>query len=154
MTEIKKKSRWGVGIAVVYGAFVLAVLGTVAASRFQQVDLVSRDYYDKEIKYQEQIEKLKRSRPAESQLAIENNDIEKALVVRLPAGIEAAAVTGKLRLFRPSNASLDRSFDLKFDDTAADRLEYGDLARGMWKIKVDWQLDTLQYYQEEELYIE
>ena len=118
MTDTKKKSRWGIGIAVVYGVFMLCVIGVVIASRFQQVDLVSRDYYDKEIKYQDHIEKVKRSQAAEKQIAIENIAGEKALIVRLPAGLAASAATGKLKLFRPSNASLDRSFDLKFDETA------------------------------------
>ena len=154
MTEVKKKSRWGIGIAVVYGVFMLCVIGVVIASRFQQVDLVSRDYYDKEIKYQDHIEKVKRSQAVEKQIAIENIAGEKALIVRLPAGVAASAATGKLKLFRPSNASLDRSFDLKFDAMAAQRVEYGQLARGLWKIKLDWQVDTLMYYQEQELFIE
>ncbi len=108
MTEVKKKSRWGIGLAVVYGAFLVVMIGIVIASRFQPVDLVSRDYYDREIKYQDQIDRMQRSQTEGMQLTIEHSAKDGLLTVKFPAGVEPAAVTGKLKLFRPSNAALDR----------------------------------------------
>lgn len=153
MTETKRKSRWGIGIAVVYGAFMVVMIGIVVASRFQPVDLVSHDYYDREIKYQDQIDRMQRSQAEGMLLSIAHNVKDDLLTVEFPAGVESSAVTGKLKLFRPSSASLDRNFEIKLVDALTQKFECGKLARGLWKIKVDWQVDTLQYYHEEELYV-
>jgi hypothetical protein len=154
MTETKKKSRWGIGIAVVYGVFMLAVIAVVIASRFQQADLVSHDYYDKEIKYQDQIDKVKRTQAGGYQLAIELAKGSDALQLRFPEGLASGKISGNLKLFRPSNASLDRNFVLASENAAPQEIACGKLARGLWKIQVDWQLDTLQYYHEQELFVE
>lgn len=154
MTENKKKSRWGIGIAVVYGAFMVVMIGIVVASRFQPVDLVSHDYYDKEIKYQDQIDRMKRSQTEGMLLSIKHSVQDGLITVEFPAGVESSAVTGKLKLFRPSSAALDRNYEIKLADTLTQQFECGKLARGLWKIKVDWQVDTLQYYHEEELYVD
>lgn len=154
MTEIKKKSRWGIGIAVVYGMFMLAVIAVVIATRFQQTDLVSHDYYDKEIKYQDQIDKVKRTQAGGYQLEIEMANGSDLLQLKFPAGMPGGKISGNLKLFRPSNASLDRNFELKSEDASAQLINCGKLARGLWKIKVDWQLDTLKFYHEQELFVE
>ena len=52
------KISWGTGIAATYIIFVLATLGMTYAMMTKNVDLVSTNYYEKEIKYQEQIDKI------------------------------------------------------------------------------------------------
>ena len=151
MTENKKKSLWGVGIAVVYGAFMVIMIGIVVASRFQPVDLVSRDYYDKEITYQKQIDRMQRSQQEGMVLTIDHNIGDGKLTVTFPAGFSNKVVTGHLKLFRPSSAALDRNFEIS--SIASQQFDAGKLARGLWKIKVDWQVDSLQYYHEQELYV-
>lgn len=153
MIDKTAKSRWGIGIAVVYGAFMLAMIAIVIASRFQTTDLVSRDYYDKGIKFQDHIDRMKRSAAGDLRLAINHDAANGVLSVQFPEDVDTAAVSGKLKLFRPSNAALDRNFDIKVKGASAQRFECGRLARGLWKIKVDWQVDTLQYYYEQELYV-
>ncbi len=154
MTENKKKSRWGIGIAVVYGIFMLAMIAVVVASRFQQVDLVAKDYYDKEIQYQEQIERMKRSQAEGFGLSIKHDVRTSTLRVTFPAEVASSGITGTVKLFRPSNAALDRNFELNVEKGSSCELDCGKLARGLWKIKIDWQIDTLQYYHEEELHVE
>lgn len=154
MTEDKKKSHWGVGIAVVYGAFMVIMIGIVVASRFQPVDLVSGDYYKKEIKYQDQIDRMQRSQAEGMVLGIQHNGSDGLLSISFPDGIESSAVSGKVKLFRPSSAALDRNFEIKPAGGLTQEFECGKLARGLWKIKIEWQIDTVQYYHEEELYVE
>lgn len=151
MTKNRKKSFWGVGIAVVYGAFMLVMIGIVVASRFQPVDLVSRDYYDKEIAYQKQIDRMQRSQNDGMILGIERSADDGTLTVTFPESIATKLVTGHLKLFRPSSAALDRNFEIAA--VASQQFDAGKLARGLWKIKIDWQVDSLQYYHEQELYV-
>lgn len=152
MTESKKKSFWGVGIAVVYGAFMLIMIGIVVASRFQPVDLVSRDYYDKEIAYQKQIDRLQRSQQEGMALSIAHSISEGKLKVTFPERVASKEISGHLKLFRPSSAAMDRNFEITA--VSSQQFDTGKLARGLWKIKVDWQVDSLQYYHEQELFVE
>ena len=59
------KMNWGKGIAAVYICFVVIILGFVFYFMNQDVDLVTHKYYDEEIKYQEQIERMKRTNELE-----------------------------------------------------------------------------------------
>ena len=51
--------NWGFGIVVVAGLFVAFILNLVYQCSQQQVDLVTDKYYEKELKYQEQIDQEK-----------------------------------------------------------------------------------------------
>lgn len=154
MTEKKSKSYWGIAIAIIYGSFVVAVVGVVIASRFQQVDLVSKDYYDKEVRYQEQINRQKATQELGYQLQSKYDKGNGSLALRFPDGIDAAGVSGHAVLFRPSNASLDKKFELAVPVDREQLFNCGKLVPGLWKLKVEWQLDTLQLFHEQEIYVE
>ena len=51
--------NWGWKIALVYTLFALMTLGFVVLGSMKKVNLVEKDYYEKEIKYQEQIDKIR-----------------------------------------------------------------------------------------------
>ena len=52
--------NWGYKILFVYIAFVAGILAMVFGSSSQKVDLVTPDYYAKELKYQDKIDELGR----------------------------------------------------------------------------------------------
>ena len=51
------KFNWGTGIALVYGAFALIMVGVVIRSRQYDPGLVSKDYYNLDLNYQEHFDK-------------------------------------------------------------------------------------------------
>jgi hypothetical protein len=48
---------WGKGIILVFVVFVLGIGVLVYRSMTKNIDLVTTNYYEKELKYQEQIDK-------------------------------------------------------------------------------------------------
>ncbi len=143
-----KKSHWGIGIAVVYGAFMLLMVGLVIASRFQRSDLVARDYYEQEVKYQDQIDRLRRTAEL-GHLIIANFDRQtNSIIVDYPAGLPRDQVSGKLMLFRPANAASDRSYDISLDDKNRQVIDCTRLPRGAWKLKFMWHLGAEELYSE------
>ena len=55
------KSNWGKGITILISGFVIFMLGLVGFASFQSFNLVETDYYQKEINYQDHIDKVKRT---------------------------------------------------------------------------------------------
>ena len=51
--------NWGYKILLVYLIFILGILFMVFKSSTQKTDLVTTDYYAKELKYQEKIDEMK-----------------------------------------------------------------------------------------------
>ena len=51
--------NWGTRIIIMYVGFVALIITLVVVSMRQQVDLVTPDYYAKELKYQTNIDKTK-----------------------------------------------------------------------------------------------
>ena len=52
--------NWGNKIMLSFSVFVAIIITMVVVSMKQDVFLVSEDYYDKEVKYQNQIDKMKK----------------------------------------------------------------------------------------------
>ena len=59
--KTKKFPAWAVGITLLYSTFVVIMISFLIFTRFQKVNLVSEDYYEKGLQYQQQIEALRRT---------------------------------------------------------------------------------------------
>ena len=51
------KFNWGTGIFLLYAGFAAVTIALVIFAMTKKVDLVTDNYYDKELKYEEQIQK-------------------------------------------------------------------------------------------------
>ena len=146
--ETPKKSRWGIGIAIVYGIFMLAAVGAVVASRFQRNDLVARDYYEQEIKYQDHIDRITRTSDMKQHLDFRFDRGANQLAVTFPGEIAAERISGKITLYFPANAGYDRTVAIAIDANHQQRLDCRRLPRGHWRIKCLWQIDAHELYSE------
>ena len=72
--------NWGYKILVVYIVFVLAILFMVFKSSMQKTDLVTTDYYAKELKYQQKIDEIKRADALSAPVKYEIKDNELIIV--------------------------------------------------------------------------
>ena len=66
MAEVKKNISWPLGIGIIYGLFVVFLLIYLVYANFNTVDLVTKDYYAKDLKYQQQIDRQDRTSGLES----------------------------------------------------------------------------------------
>ena len=61
--------------------------------------------------------------------------------------------SGNVIMYRPSNASLDVSYDLGVDQENQAVLFTGDLAKGLWKVQLQWDNGTKTYLKEQNIYL-
>ncbi|HYE73638.1 MAG TPA: FixH family protein, partial [Blastocatellia bacterium] len=103
-SEGKKSSRWGWGIAAVYTAFALGTIGMVVLTRQHRVELVSKDYYAKEVAYEKQINRERETQVIDDHVNCAVTEDGKFIKLKLP--VMQGAVRGTLMLYRPSNSDL------------------------------------------------
>ncbi|MBL0145087.1 MAG: FixH family protein [Chitinophagaceae bacterium] len=74
--------NWGYKILIVYGAFVAGILFMVFKSSTSKMDLVTTDYYAKELKYQDKIDEKGRTNALSEEVKYELADNK--IIVHLP----------------------------------------------------------------------
>lgn len=151
---MKKSSYWPIGIAGFFSIFVLTLVGFIAFSRTQKINLVSKNYYNDEIKYQEQIDRIKRTRALQKTLTFQFDKKSKAIFLQFPVETDTAAIAGKILFFRPSNAKLDRMISIKPGKDGRQVIDVKNLSNGFWRAKIFWIAGGAEYYHEATLIVE
>jgi len=140
-----QRSLWPyaiIGWFVVFGSAMAA--WTVVAVR-QNLDLVRPDYYDHEIRYQQQIDRQARTLPFGSTVTVAYDAAQQHITITLPAA-HAAQARGKINFYRPSDAKLDREAKLLVNTVGEQVLDAKPLRPGLWKIRVRWTIGGEDYY--------
>jgi len=153
-TEVKTRSRWGWGIAALYGGFVLFILVIVGYASMQRFDLVDRDYYDRGLAYEDQLQRINRTRALPDQPRYEYSGASNEIVLHFPKSFSPDAVSGTITLFRPSTAALDFAVPLKLDTDLTQRLANPKLVGGLWRAKLAWAAGGKEYYDEQVILVE
>ncbi|NOZ74102.1 MAG: hypothetical protein GXO90_01815 [FCB group bacterium] len=149
---MKKENRFLYGLIVVLIIFLLIHLGIVVFTGRQNFALVSDNYYQQELKYQERIDRLTRA-----------NELNPPIVVRVTRGLiqltypesfSASLVEGSIRLFRPSDNRLDRRYPLAVSPDLNQTIAVNPLVPGRWKLYLDWTQNGITYSLEKDVYVE
>lgn len=146
-------SRWPVGIAATYIAFVIIVIGIVIFSTYHKVDLVSEDYYEQEIKYQQQIDRINRTRALSKSVEWHYDKQLRLLTLHFPEELESRRVQGQVLFFRPSDARQDNLIELQLTSGNTQIINTQHLIPGLWKLKIFWKVNDRDYYTEGTLVI-
>ncbi|RYY38659.1 MAG: hypothetical protein EOO08_13705 [Chitinophagaceae bacterium] len=140
---------WGYKIAAVYLLFVAGILALVFKASSQHFDLVTEDYYEQELKFQNVIDQ--QNNVSSLSEAPRYNATPGTLQVLLPAEFETQAWKGELYLYRPSDARLD----LRKEADGSGRAYVWVLPKtlkGSYKLKFSWEMNGKKYFDEKILY--
>jgi hypothetical protein len=144
--QAETKSLWGYGVAAVYSIFALATLGIVAFTMTQKVELVAPDYYAKELKYDQQINRQREANDLQTQVTCQVSEDGQTALLQFP--LPSDAIHGTVLFYRPSDSALDQEFVIQSDKQGRQTLPISKLAKGAWRVKVTWSLDGREFYHE------
>ena len=141
--------NWGKWIAVSFVLFAVFIGVLVTVCVRQDINLVATDYYKQELDYQNQIDRNKNAQDltVKPKIMVVNNAIQIAFKDF------RQIKSGELKLFRPSDAAYDLTFELK---STADTLQTFDLQtrqKGMYKAQLKWSMNEKEYYLKETVYL-
>ncbi len=139
------KFNWGTGIVLAFIGFISFIMYFVISMNTNekyQHDLVTEDYYQQELEFQNDIDKETNSKNlAENITWTKTSD---GLLITFPESLNINNITGKVFLYRPSNKQLDfettislSNYNLLIPDKR--------LLDGRWNIKIDWQYNGNMY---------
>jgi hypothetical protein len=151
METPKKEWKWPMGILAAYLVFVTATLGFVAFTFTVHFDLVTPDYYEKTMVYQQQIDSESNAMSLEHPLEWILDDGDILLVY--PPELLNSGLQGAIVMYRPSDASLDLTIPVEVDTSGVQRISGADLRRGLWEMQVRWTSDGISYFSKADVFL-
>ena len=142
--------NWGYKIVFAYIAFVLGITYMVIRSSMQKTDLVTTDYYAKELKYQDKIDEMKRTGVLSAEIKCEIKDTQ--LVIEFPKDFTGKKLEGEAVLYCPS----DESRDIKKGFSVLDApvlLSVSSVKAGQYELHLSWKDGGITYYFEKKIFI-
>jgi hypothetical protein len=145
------KINWGTGIVIAFIAFISFIMYFVVnmnVNKKYDHDLVTEDYYKKELEFQNDIDKETNAKNLVENLSWQKTT--EGLVITFPETLIKENITGKVFLYRPSNKQFDFETELSLSNH---NLLIPDkrLLDGRWNIKVDWQYNGKSYLYKKEI---
>jgi len=141
-----RRNPWPILIIAYFIVFIAFTAFIVVYLSRQKMDLVRGDYYDDEIRYQEQLDRMNRTQEFKAQVAIAYDPARQFINIALPSDHAQARPSGRIRLYRPSDESLDREIKLTVDHNGVQRVDAKSLRSGLWKVRVYWTVDGRDYF--------
>jgi nitrogen fixation protein FixH len=140
------KISWGYKIAGVYLLFVAGIMFLVFKANNESYDLVTENYYDEELKFQNVIDQKDRasSLSALPQVVYENGE----MIIQFPQEFSNKEIKGELYLYRPSDAKQDIRKSFTIEGTQL-KVALPTVNTGMYDVKISWQADGQSYFHEQ-----
>ena len=151
------KPSWNPWPFSIIAFFVVALLGCgtfVAYCSRHPADLITANYYEDEVRYQGQIDRLQRTQQRAQQVEVAYDSARKLLTIALPPELSGARLSGQVQLYRPSAANLDRQLKLEPDAMGHQAIGASALEPGLWRVRVSWTVDQQEYFAEQKVIVD
>lgn len=137
--------NWGKSIILAFILFAVFIIGLVAVCVRQDVSLVSNSYYNDELQYQHQIDRINNTKLLMNKPAF---GVEgQSLVIRF-SGLPQLD-SGSVEIFKPSDATQDAAYSLHQGSADVMRIDVSKFASGFYKVRMKWTADKKEYYIED-----
>ena len=144
------KISWGYKIAAVYLLFVAGIGVLVFKANNERFDMVTKDYYGEELKYQQVIDQSANANALSAPVSVERN--EGAVTVRFPVEMKDKKIDVDFYLYYPADDKKDfrKSFTINAPEFNQSLPEG---AKGMYELKLSWTADEKKYYNERKIFL-
>ena len=145
------KINWGVGLVigmVLFIAFIMFMVVTMMTDDRYDHDLVTEEYYQKDLEYQQEIDAEENARAISAQ--IKTQKVEQGLLISFPAEVMESATEGQIAMYRPSNEKLDFELPLELDQSQM-LIPQDKLLSGRWDLRVSWKMGGKSFLHKESI---
>ncbi|MEI6184278.1 MAG: FixH family protein [Bacteroidota bacterium] len=142
--------NWGNRMLLVFALFACFIIFLVYKCINTKFDLVSKDYYKDELRYQDKIDG-KLNAAALSNINVEQNS--DAVVISLPKEQNGMKVNGEVFFYCPTNSEKDKHFPLATDAEGKQSIDKKLLSKAGYKVKITWDIDKKKFYSEKDITI-
>lgn len=127
--------NWGKWIAVSFVFFAVFIGVLVTVCMREDVSLVSKKYYEEDLKYQEQFNQTSNANALAVRPEVQIKDQTLYLSYRNLSSVQEGTIT----LMRPSDAALDHVLQVTQQQDTIQQFVLGDLIKGLYKVRIQWK---------------
>ena len=139
------KWNWGTGIVVgmvTFISFIMYFVITMSVNKKYSHDLVTEDYYAKEIAYQKEIDAETNTKNLKENII--GKRTKEGWLITFPEELKPSEIKGKIFLYRPSNQKLD--FELPIVLSSPNLLiPDKKMVSGRWNITIEFNYKNNAY---------
>ena len=139
------KINWGTGIVLAFAGFISFIMYFVismSTDKKYNHDLVTEDYYQQELKFQDDINKISNAKKLTENITWKKTT--EGILITFPKDLQSKTIKGKVFLYRPSNKTLDFEIPISLSNHNL-LIPDNRLLGGRWNIKIDWTYQTQEY---------
>lgn len=137
---------WGIKITILYLGFVALILTLVFTCFGHKSELEYKDYYVRELKFQEQIDAS--SNAVNLETPIDYQIKGPHIMIKIPVELLENQFTGKITLLKPSDSSKDKIVELLPDENGRQIINGAGFAKGAYKMQITFTSHGKNYYKE------
>ncbi len=136
---------WGNKLVFVFIGFAMLIGTLVYKAMTTKFELVTKDYYKEELRYQDKIDGAANASAAGNITLVQENGVVK---IQLPQSLQAKTVEGEAWFYCKTKAANDKRVPLKMENGA---MVFGEseFAKDNYELKLQFTADTKQYYYRE-----
>jgi hypothetical protein len=138
--------NWGNKLLVTFVAFGAGMGFLVYKAINTNFDLVEKEYYKKELRYQEVIDATNNANKLSE--GVKLSQTPEGIAVQMPTEMRDQKISGSVYFYCAYNAGRDHTYDLKLDAKGLQLLDTRNLAPGSYTAKVTWAAGNRNYYSE------
>ncbi len=142
--------NWGNRLIVVFVVFGLLIGTAVYKAINTQTDLVSKDYYKEELRYQDKLDGIANANKLSDVLV--TADAQKVGVL-FPKEIGSNKVSGKIHFYCATDATKDRTIDINVNTEGQQWIATSSLFKVTYQVKINWQVANTLYYSEKLIHL-
>lgn len=142
---------WGNKLIIVFIVFAALMATLVYKATQTKFELVSKDYYQDELRYQDKIDGAANA-ALEAPISIQVND--EIISIEFPDAQKNANITGEAWFYCSADATKDKRFVLSVDSTGIQRIERKGLQKGDYQVKISYEINQKKYYVAQQLHLQ
>ncbi|MCB2204530.1 FixH family protein [bacterium] len=148
-----KRQPWAVGITIVIVVFLIATVSVVLFISNQEYSLVTENYYEKDLAYQDEIDARQRTQQLDLKPAVVLDREAKSCSISFPERDDYNGITGTVTFFRISSARGDLVLPLELNSEGKQHISVSGLDPGQWIFKFRWMDNGEAYSMEKRMYL-
>lgn len=141
--------NWGNKLLLVFVVFAAGMAFLVYRSVSTNYELVEKDYYKQELRYQQVIDGTREANSLATGVTLTQS--EKGIVLQLPGEMKDKNLSGEVWFYCAYDGKKDKKFSLQADRNAVQSFALELVQPGNYTVKINWKDGQKSYYSEKTL---
>ncbi|MFN4314278.1 MAG: FixH family protein [Chitinophagaceae bacterium] len=136
--------NWGYKLMLTFIVFIAGMGYLVYRSMGTNFELVEKEYYKSELKYQSVIDGKQNAAALSEPLNVTVESDQ--LLLQMPSELQGDSLKGRIWFYCAYDASRDRQYQLEIDSKGKQYFKREGFAPGDYSVKVEWKHQNRDYY--------